>query len=165
MQVCISFCHLLQDALAQLRSGEAELPDVFDQALFLPNCIQTPGLLHILYNSLEDAFTELADWTKFERQLKAVAKVLGTKRLAQKFQGVSMAESGLLERLTMDSFRGQHADWRWECLEGVCGGLTEVFGLFVEYWRASDFTNSKEDANTVLLANEAVKEAKEFFLP
>ena len=46
--------------------SRTELPRV---AMFLPATVQVPGTLHLIYNALEDAFEELGDWGKFEKQL------------------------------------------------------------------------------------------------
>ena len=137
----------VQAAVEALRGG-ASLEEVAD-VVFLPESVQGPGMLHIIFDALETACTALGDWKVFETRLRAITKVLGNRRLSSKFMAVSGKELSPLERRMLEGFHGKHLTWRWESLEVVARQVLDRWLLFSATFNPDDFKSSHDDADTI----------------
>ena len=153
------------DAVATLRSGNATVPELEQIATFLPNCVTAPGLQHIIFNALEEAFTSLDAWKEFEGMLKGVARVLGTKRYSDKFQATFMQAAPNVDIMFIEAVFGSVADWRWESYEYLTNPLLDGFPVFAKYFVQGEFMNAKEDSTAFQNAQHAVEQNEEFFMP
>ena len=92
----------------------ADSPDAF----LYPNTFAFPGLLHILYDALENACKANPLYTDFLDDLRTLLAFLTDKMLVTKYKATCLHEN--------DKFTGQqttHIDWKWEfmsrCLDGA----------------------------------------------
>jgi hypothetical protein len=121
--------------------------------VFLMNALQQIGILHVLFNALETAFTELPEWKDFETRLKAICKLLGDQSykerlLAKCFNGAERSERKLIHR-----FEGEHVDWRWEHLESLMAQIVYILDVLRKYFSPEFF---KEDQTMITLVVSAL---------
>ena len=82
----------------------------------------------------------LSEWPRFERQLRGVLGLLGSKQLRQRFQQLCLPRA--TERALFDSWSHQLIEWRWEVLENVLGKLLPVAHVLFEKFQAARRRNS-----------------------
>jgi hypothetical protein len=80
--------------------------------LFLPRAVQVDGVLHILFDALERAWTSQKFWPKYEGLMKAVSKFLGARSYKERFLQKCMSHATAAERTAVIRFQGSHVDWR-----------------------------------------------------
>lgn len=79
-----------------------------------PHCLQMPGLLHMLYDALENCCKKNALYKKFLDHLRIYLSFMTDSILIRKFKSVcfdSAAESAGIQK-----HAAQHCDWKWEFL-------------------------------------------------
>ena len=98
--------------------------DAFEQA----------GILHIVFNALEDAVTSLDFWPRFQKQLSAVTKLLGTKSYRDVVLNKMMSSAPKAVSDMVSAFQSQLLTWRWETLEKVLEPWIPFQLHLKEYW-------------------------------
>ena len=95
----------LHEVLGKLRSGELNVdnPEAFSSFLF-PRCLFMPGLLHMLWNALEETLTSADGWDAYVDNLRAVMAFLTDRPLRQRFVHTCMQAAPRQERELVSAF-------------------------------------------------------------
>jgi len=83
-----------------------------------------------MFNPVEEALKKLPEWPRYERQLKAICKMLGEKSYKQMVLETMFDGAPPLVRHLIHAFDGQRVDWRWEHLEHAVILELEIYDEF-----------------------------------
>jgi hypothetical protein len=139
--------------VAGLRTGNISLTS--EQAInthLFPFSFDQLGLLHIFFNPLEEATNEVEEWPAAEKQLKAMAKLVGDHSYKERLLEKGMQTATREERYTIHAYEGHILDWRWEHLEEVLAQMVFVIPILVTYFKADLFTEEGSLIKTVMEA-------------
>eukprot|EP00959_Pyramimonas_sp_CCMP1952_P231286 4834460-Pyramimonas_sp.AAC.1 len=68
----------INDILDAMRAGTLEVyAQRAAQTAMFWNALSVPGMLHIIFNALQECLEGIPEWKKFEKQLKAICKICG----------------------------------------------------------------------------------------
>ena len=136
--------------LAALHSGELGLDAASVTSLnFLPNALDTPDTLHILWNAGEESVKRTDEWLQVEALIKAVVKNIGEHSYKERLLATSFKDAPPLSRKLVRSFCYSVVDWRWEHMSNLLLALCEVWEDSKNYYRAEDFEDG--DVKTKVL--------------
>ena len=100
----------------------------------LPVALFTPGSLHIIWNSFQEALTGLPLWKSFELRLKSVVDFLRDRGLRQRYQSICLKRSSDKQRFVrlFEHWSEKPVDWRWEKLSTTLQDLVPVLKVLLE---------------------------------
>ena len=112
-----------------LLDGNTSLADVAEVPCFY-NALGCPGVLHILFNALEDALKMCDDWKPFETELRAVSKVFGHRSYVE----LVIQCPGLTPADELRGLQVQLLDWRWESIEFIAKFWLRAIPILRDKW-------------------------------
>ncbi|CAE7532602.1 unnamed protein product [Symbiodinium sp. CCMP2592] len=125
-------------ALAALVAAEGD-PDVehlvrgTSKAL-LWNSFRHLGLMHVMFNSLEESCKGCPRWDSFEKQLSAISKLLRDRSFRDIVVHRMMATATAQEKSTVQAYHGELLSWRWESLYETLKHYVHVRPILMNYW-------------------------------
>ncbi|CAE7287378.1 unnamed protein product [Symbiodinium sp. CCMP2592] len=125
-------------ALAALVAAEGD-PDVehlvrgTSKAL-LWNSFRHLGLMHVMFNSLEESCKGCPRWDSFEKQLSAISKLLRGRSFRDIVVHRMMATATAQEKSTVQAYHGELLSWRWESLYETLKHYVHVRPILMNYW-------------------------------
>ena len=98
--------------------------------------LDVSGFMHVLYNGLETAITALPEWSLYQKELRAITKLLGDQSYQEVVHQKMFLPAGAshAERDLLLAFNKKHLDWRWETLEGVMAQWVPLRPVLAKYW-------------------------------
>ena len=101
---------------------------------FLPNSFSHPGMLHILFNSLEETCKSCPRWDQVEKQVSAVSKLLTNRSFREVVLSKMMAEAPWQDKKLVQGYHGELLSWRWESLHQTLKHYLNVRPVLSKYW-------------------------------
>ena len=101
---------------------------------FLWNSFSHPGMLHIMFNALEESCKGCPRWEHFEKQLSAVSKLLTNRSFREVVLHRMMSEATRAEKKTVQGYHGELLSWRWESLHLTLRHYAHVRPILAKYW-------------------------------
>ena len=140
---------------AEAKAGSSADPFLFPQALSLP------GVLHIMFNALEESLVQVEEWKQMERELQAASQIVGEPSsqallLEKLYEGARPNE-----REAVHAFRAKLLNWRWQSLQEVVWQWIAVFPSLQERWDPSAFPDPT--SKYVLTLSEAHQSQWHYF--
>ena len=135
-----------------LERGELQLGDEpVANAVFLPNAIDSPDMLHVLWNAGEEAIKRTEEWTVLEPLIKVVVKNVGESSYKERLLATSLKNAPNSARRRIQSFSYSVVDWKWEHMHYLLSSLCGIWPDFQRYYNFSDFEDGSH-RKTVLEA-------------
>jgi hypothetical protein len=103
-------------------------------AFMYPNVLWVTGMMHILYNGLEEAVTSLPGYEDFIEKLRVLERFLSDGPLRRRFQATCL--EGKACCFVFDHHPRVHIDWKWEFLLNALDGLDGKLQHLVDYFNA-----------------------------
>ena len=128
-----AFC---ADFSREPRAGSAEDP------LLLPAALSIPGLLHIVFNALEEVISQLPEWTRMEKELSAAAQIVGEPSSQAVVLEKLLGDASPEERMVVHQFSSKLLTWRWESLETVTRQWLAVYPVLKNRWSPDAFSDA-----------------------
>ena len=101
---------------------------------FLFNSCKHPGVLHVLFNSLEECCKACPRWDVVEKQVSAVSKLLTNRSYREIVVSVMMKHATAQQKRTVQGYHGELLSWRWESLHVTLQHYLEVRPVLLQYW-------------------------------
>ncbi|CAE7254330.1 rsgI2 [Symbiodinium natans] len=101
---------------------------------FLFNSFTHAGLLHILFNALEETCKSCPRWDQVEKEVSAVSKLLTNRSFREVVLSRMMQEATAQEKKVVQGYHGELLSWRWESLHETLKHYLEVRPLLSKYW-------------------------------
>ncbi|CAE7834962.1 TOP2 [Symbiodinium sp. CCMP2592] len=96
---------------------------------FLFNSLKHPGILHVLFNSLEECCKGCPRWDAVEKQVSAVSKLLTNRSYKEIVVSVMLKHASGEHRRIVQRYHGELLSWRWESLHADSVGALGSFSL------------------------------------
>ena len=104
---------------------------------FLFNSTKHPGILHVLFNSLEECCKGCPRWDTVEKQVSAVSRLLTNRSYKEIVVSVMMKHASPEHRRIVQRYHGELLSWRWESLHVTLKNYLEVRPILLEHWDRS----------------------------
>ena len=135
------FCRGLAE---EARAASSEDP------LLFPQSFSIPGILHIIFNALEEALCLASEWAAMEKELQAACHLLAEPSsqslvLEKLYQGAPAEEKAKVE-----AFKSKLLSWRWQSLQSVVNEWYNLYLSLQERWDPSIFPDSSSKQVEVL---------------
>ena len=116
---------------------------------FLFNSCKHPGVLHVLFNSLEECCKACPRWDVVEKQVSAVSKLLTDRSYREIVVSVMMKHATAQQKRTVQGYHGQLLSWRWESLHVTLKHYLEVRPILLLYWNRELLSSEAALCDTV----------------
>ena len=125
-------------ALLDVEGGEAEanvenLVQGTSKGL-LWNSFRHLGMMHIMFNALQESCKAPPRWDSFEKQLAAISKLLRDRSFKDIVVHRMMATATAQEKSTVLEYHGELLSWRWESLYETLKHYVHVRPILQTYW-------------------------------
>ncbi|CAE7370089.1 TOP2 [Symbiodinium sp. CCMP2592] len=104
---------------------------------FLFNSLKHPGIIHVLFNSLEECCKGCPRWDAVEKQVSAVSKLLTNRSYKEIVVSVMLKHASGEHRRIVQRYHGELLSWRWESLHVTLKNYLEVRPILLEHWDRS----------------------------
>ena len=98
-----------------------------DMLFMYPLCLMLPGMLHVLYNALQEAILSIPSSSEFLEHLRIIESFFCNKELRSAFQ--HQCFRSYEERKLSDAYSTVHIDWKWEFLSRALDKLVPLLSL------------------------------------
>eukprot|EP00435_Cladocopium_sp_Y103_P039770 s2160_g10.t1 len=138
----------LEGNLAEFCQNLARAPSSAsaDDPLLMPQALLMPGLLHILFNGLEEAMVQLPEWKQMERELSAATQIIAEASSQALFLEKMYADAPPEERALVHQFRAKLLLWRWESLQEVSHQWANLYLSLKARWSPEVFSDMNASA-------------------
>ena len=125
-------------ALLDVEGGEAEanvenLVQGTSKGL-LWNSFRHLGMMHIMFNALQESCKASPRWDSFEKQLATISKLLRDRSCKDIVVHRMMATATAQEKSTVLEYHGELLSWRWESLYETLKHYVHVRPILQTYW-------------------------------
>ena len=126
----------IRDVAENPRAGSVNDP------VLMPSALSMPGLLHIIFNALEEVISQLPEWPVMEKQLSAAAQIVGDPGSQALILENLFRDAPAEERHAVHQFSAKLLGWRWESLQVVTKQWLAVYPHLKHRWSADIFSDS-----------------------
>ena len=113
-----------------------------DDPVLLPRALAMPGLLHIMFNALEESLVQIDEWKLMEKQLQAACHVVSDPSSQSLLLEKMFKDAPSHERGAIENFKTKLLSWRWQTLQEVVQQWFAVYPFLKERWDPSIFGDS-----------------------
>ena len=136
-----SFPVNLEGNLAGFMTDFSEQPKAggCDDPMLLPCSFSIPGLLHIIFNALEEALVQLEEWKPMEKQLQAACQVVAEPSSQSLILERLFGDARNHEKVALASCKSKLLSWRWQSLQMVVQEWFDLYPFLQQRWDPSVF--------------------------
>ena len=98
------------------------------------NSFRHLGMMHIMFNALQESCKASPRWDSFEKQLAAISKLLRDRSFKDMAEHRMMATATAQEKGTVLEYHGELLSWRWESLYETLKHYVHVRPILQTYW-------------------------------
>jgi len=120
------------DETVRILPGRLGVPFQNTAAWMWPFALYVPGMLHIIFNALEEACKKLDVAERFFGALASLFAVFGEPDLRRKFQNDCCRTPQ--QKAAFETGGRHHVDWRWEFLGPALEWVADHWAFIVECW-------------------------------
>ena len=126
----------IRDVADNPRAGSVNDP------VLMPSALSMPGLLHIIFNALEEVISQLPEWSVMEKQFSAAAQLVGDPGSQALILENLFRDAPAEERHAVHQFSSKLLGWRWGSLQVVTKQWLAVYPRLKNRWSADIFSDS-----------------------
>lgn len=143
-----NLAEFLSSFSADAKAGSSQDPILF------PLSFSVPGILHIMFNALEESILQIDEWKRMEQQLQAACHVVSEPHSQSLILDKLFKEASASDRATVEAFTAKLLNWRWQSLQEVVHQWFAVYPLIKDRWDPAVFPD--ESSKYVQLVTEAL---------